>query len=80
MTKIYTIDDLCKLLGGKITRRTIYGLTSSKRIPHFKVGKEIRFTQEHIDEYIRSTEVLTEDEDIKRRAIKYCAQHPLPRL
>ena len=80
MSKIYTIDDLCKLLGGNITPRTIYGLTSSKRIAHFKVGREIRFTQEHIDEYIRSTEVRTEAEDIKRRAIKYCAQHPLPRL
>lgn len=80
MSKIYTIEELCKLLGGNIKPRTIYGLTSSKRIAHFKVGREIRFTQEQVDEYIKSTTVNTEAEDIRQRAIKYCAQHPFPVL
>lgn len=80
MSKIYTIEELCKLLGGNIKPRTIYGLTSSKRIAHFKVGREIRFTQEQVDEYIKSTTVNTEMHDIQRRAIQYCTQHPLPRL
>lgn len=80
MSKIYTIEELCKLLGGNIKPRTIYGLTASKRIAHFKVGRELRFTQEMVDEYIRSATVTTEAEDIRQRAIKYCAQHPFPAL
>lgn len=78
MSRIYTIDSLSQLLG--CTVRTIYGLTASKRIAYFKVGREIRFTQEMVDEYIRSATVTTEVEDIRQRAIKYCAQHPLPVL
>lgn len=78
MSRIYTIDSLSQLLG--CTVRTIYGLTASKRIAHFKVGRELRFTQEMVDEYIRSVTVTTEAEDIRQRAIQYCAKHPLPVL
>lgn len=78
MSKIYTIDSLSQLLG--CTVRTIYGLTASKRIAHFKVGRELRFTQEMVDEYIRSATVTTEAEDIRQRAVRYCAEHPLPVL
>lgn len=78
MSRIYTIDSLSQLLG--CTVRTIYGLTASKRIAHFKVGRELRFTQEMVDEYIRSATVTTEAEDIRQRAVRYCAEHPLPVL
>lgn len=78
MSRIYTIDSLSQLLG--CTVRTIYGLTASKRIAHFKVGRELRFTQEMVDEYIRSATVNTEAEDIRQRAVRYCAEHPLPVL
>ncbi|MBQ5844226.1 MAG: helix-turn-helix domain-containing protein [Alistipes sp.] len=76
--KIYTMESLAEYLG--VTLRTIYGLTASKRIAHFKVGRENRFTQSMVDAYIKSTSVTTEAEDIRQRAIQYCAQHPLPVL
>ena len=46
---ILTLDEISKYL--KISKSTIYMLTSNSRIPHFKVGKQLRFRKSGIDKW-----------------------------
>lgn len=49
-----TIDEVCKKL--RIPKSTIYKLSMSKRIPCFKVGKQLRFRASSIDRWISKLE------------------------
>jgi excisionase family DNA binding protein len=49
------IEEALKYLGDKgiqIKKRTMYGLTSSRKIPHSKFGKAVLFTAADLDIYI----------------------------
>ncbi|MFH1411343.1 MAG: helix-turn-helix domain-containing protein [Candidatus Omnitrophota bacterium] len=51
---IFTLDGICKYL--KVSRHTIYKYTQNKKMPSFKVGKELRFRKSSIDEWINKQE------------------------
>jgi len=51
---IFTADELCKYL--KIPKPTLYMLTCKNRIPHFKVGKRLRFRKTAIDKWAEKQE------------------------
>jgi excisionase family DNA binding protein len=47
---ILTADDAAKLLG--ISRRTLCKKTADGQIPHFKIGKVVRFNLSELRKYI----------------------------
>lgn len=73
--RIYTMESLAEYLG--VEPRTIYEMTCRGKIAYFKVGKQNRFTQSQVDDYIASNTKKSK-RDIKREAVKYCLQNPLP--
>lgn len=75
--RIYTMESLAEYLGVEL--RTIYEMTCRGKIAYFKVGKQNRFTQSQVDDYIASNTKKSK-RDIKREAVKYCLQNPLPQM
>lgn len=75
--RIYTMESLAEYLGVEL--RTIYEMTCRGKIAYFKVGKQNRFTQSQVDDYIASN-TKKSMRDIKREAVKHCLQHPLPQI
>ena len=75
--RIYTMESLAEYLGVEL--RTIYEMTCRGKIAYFKVGKQNRFTQSQVDDYIASN-TKKSMRDIKRGAVKYCLQNPLPQM
>lgn len=75
--RIYTMESLAEYLGVEL--RTIYEMTCRGKIAYFKVGKQNRFTQSQVDDYIASNTKKSK-RDIKREAVKYCLQNPLPQI
>jgi excisionase family DNA binding protein len=53
MEKYLTISEVCDIL--QVKKHYIYGLTSQKRIPFFKMGRFLRFKKEDIDEWLRKS-------------------------
>ena len=58
----FTIDELCKYL--RIAKGTIYKYSKSKKMPCFKVGRQLRFRKQSIDEWVKTQESL---EPVKRK-------------
>lgn len=54
------IEKLSELLGW--SKSTIYKKCSLRQIPHFKVGKELRFNIEEVNHWISNTKRKTEEE------------------
>ncbi|WP_137673567.1 helix-turn-helix domain-containing protein [Agarivorans sp. Toyoura001] len=50
-----------------MTSAQIYKLTSSREIPHSKIGKHLRFNREDIIEWVKNNRIATRRE-IERRA------------
>ncbi|OHB90220.1 MAG: hypothetical protein A3D89_03635 [Planctomycetes bacterium RIFCSPHIGHO2_02_FULL_52_58] len=50
---IFDMNGLTEYL--KVKETKIYGLTHRKAIPHFKVGKELRFRKDDIDSWLKET-------------------------
>lgn len=73
--KIYTMESLAEYLDVEV--RTIYEMTCRGKIAYFKVGKQNRFTQSQVDDYIAST-TKKSTRDIQREAVSYCTRHPIP--
>ena len=48
-TNIFTLEEVRKYL--KLPKSTVYMLTSKNRIPHFKIGKQLRFKKTTIDKW-----------------------------
>ncbi len=53
----------CKFLG--IAHSTLYAYTSKNLIPHFKVGKMIRFKKSELIAWIEVKRVPTEEENLE---------------
>jgi excisionase family DNA binding protein len=47
-----TVRDLSDYI--KLKEKTIYHLVSNKMIPHYRIGKLVRFNQNEIDEWMDS--------------------------
>ena len=54
-TQYLSIDEAAKLLGVK--RSTVYAWTHRREIPHYKVGKHLRFVPDELDSWIQSKRV-----------------------
>lgn len=59
----------------KISVSSIYKLTSSSQIPHYKSGKKLYFKKDEIDEWIFSNRIKTKDE-IEKEAMEYIRKKP----
>jgi len=55
MDRLLTIDEVSSLLG--LSRKTIYGYTSSKQIPYLKIGNSVRFKESDIEKWAESKRV-----------------------
>lgn len=53
MDKTYTPEELAKLW--KVSTMTIYKLLGQQKIPHFRVGRAYRITQEQLKQYMQSS-------------------------
>jgi len=61
---IFTVEELSKYL--KLPKSTIYMFTSKNRIPHFKLGKQVRFKKSKIDKWADELEATANN---KRKGI-----------
>lgn len=50
--KVYTATELCSIL--KITKRTLYRYLEDGKIQGFRAGREYRFTEQDIMDFIES--------------------------
>lgn len=57
MDEIFSIKELSKYL--KIDTATAYRLTSSGKIPAFKVGRQWRFKKDDIDRWIQEKNIYS---------------------
>ncbi|MDD4572760.1 MAG: helix-turn-helix domain-containing protein [Sphaerochaeta sp.] len=46
MNKLLTVEEAIKFL--QVSKPTIYRLTSKKKIPFFKIGCSVRFSETHL--------------------------------
>ncbi len=54
ITDILSLKELCSYL--KVTPPAIYKLVQRKKVPSFKVGRELRFRKAEIDRWIKKQE------------------------
>lgn len=54
----------------KLSKATLYKLTSDRQIPHYKMGKRNYFRKEELDQWINKGKVKTQ-EDIENEANEY---------
>lgn len=52
----------------------LYRLTSEKKIPHYKNGRELRFDPVELNAWMKRNKVKSHDE-IESEAATYCATH-----
>ena len=57
---ILNIDEVSDFTG--ISKSTIYKLTSSREIPHYKKAKHLVFDREEISDWIKSNKIYTKEE------------------
>ena len=60
--KFLTVEDVAEML--QVTRTTIYNL-KKKGLPFIKLGKNIRFDEEAVVEWVKSNTVTESSEDGK---------------
>jgi len=70
----FTIDDLSKQLNIKV--KTLYAMVSSGGIPHFKVGRLIRFSKIEIDEWMGTHRVVKVNPDQSAKKILSSVHKP----
>ncbi len=61
-----------------ISKATLYGLTSSRQVPHYKAGKRIHFKKAELFKWITRVRVKT-NEEIEQEAATYITTHKLGR-
>ena len=73
--EIFNFDEAAKYLN--MSRSTLYKLTSSKGIPHYKPNRFVFFEKAELDKWIRDHRVMTVDE-VYAAAQDYCVGQPMP--
>ncbi len=66
----FTVPEACEYIG--IAESTMYKLTCTRQIPHFKRGKFIYFERKELDKWMSSHRVASVDETIE----EYLEQRP----
>lgn len=67
-----TLDDVSLLYG--LSKSTIYKMTSSRTIPHYRRGKLLYFDKAELDQWAKACRINTQDE-AEQQAITYCLNH-----
>lgn len=68
MGSLLTVKEVAEMLC--VSTATIGRLVRAHDISHIRVGKQVRFTQEHVDEYLSIREIRTQErvkESVERR-------------
>jgi len=60
--KLLTVEEAASIL--RISKPTMYRLTANRKIPHYKAGARILFSEEHIREYLSQHTVSAETRSI----------------
>jgi excisionase family DNA binding protein len=60
--ELICIDDLCRIL--KLKKSYVYLLTHEKKIPHYKLGRHLRFKLSDIEKWLME-QFVDEQETIK---------------
>lgn len=69
-TGFLRIDEVSKYLNVK--SKTLYAMVSANEIPHYRIGRLIRFKKDEIDTWIETKKVVQGDpEQAAKRIIKY---------
>ena len=55
MSKLLTMDEASEYLG--ISKLTLYGWVSERRLAYVKVGRLVKFKQDHLDKWIEQNTV-----------------------
>ena len=55
LDRLLTVEEIASILNVKQSH--IYTLTSQKRIPHIKMGKQLRFRESAINKWLKDMEV-----------------------
>ena len=50
-----TVDDICRLL--KVKRKWVYDAVAAKRIPHTKVGRQLRFHRRELESWLQGNHI-----------------------
>ncbi len=69
---VLKIDEVAQLTG--LSKSTIYKLTSTGQIPHYKQAKHLYFDRKEVEDWLKAHKVKTNDE-IEIQASTYCALH-----
>ena len=72
--EIFNFDEAAKYL--KMSRSTLYKLTASKGIPHYKPNRFVFFERSELDKWIRAAAVKTE-EQLDDQVNAYTMANPL---
>ena len=67
---VLKIDEASLLTG--YTTGHLYRLTSTKRIPHYKKGRDLFFRKDELERWLTNTPILTQDE-VNSKASTYIA-------
>lgn len=59
--EIFTLDEVASYL--KVSKRTVYRLAATKKIPAFKVGGAWRFKRLEIDQWIKKQTAEVQGDD-----------------
>ena len=65
---VLNIDEVARLTG--LSKSTIYKLTSSGGIPHYKQSKHLYFDRLEIESWLKSNRIKTKEE-IEKEALSY---------
>ena len=75
MAELITLEEVADYL--RVTKKTVYRLLESGRIPAIKVGRQWRFSKSAVDEWLRANSVgikanilVIDDEDVIRALFK----------
>lgn len=73
--EIMKLSDVAEMLG--LSKQTLYGKTSRREIPHYKLGKSIYFKRDEVMAWALKNKQLTMEE-IEREADSYIVRNPNP--
>lgn len=68
------IEELAEYLQIKV--KTLYAMTASTDIPHYRIGKLIRFNKDEIDVWVSTKKVIKVDPDITAQNILRSIRKP----
>ena len=66
-----SVSSLIEYLPTHPAEQTIYGWTSTRKIPYYKRGKSILFKKEEIDQWLKDSPRHKSEQDLEREAMAY---------